>query len=89
MAAVRPRHRCAPVFGATAVARAVVGWTRKLGPGLTTRFAEVNGQLAVLTYLHGTLFGVLSFVIVAGRIRGCDWIVNPDKLTQIRTVVQH
>ncbi len=78
-----------PVFGATAVARAVIGWTRKLGPGLTTRLAEVNGQLAVLTYLHGTLFGVLSFVIVAERIRECDWIVNPDKLNQIRTVVQH
>lgn len=73
-----------PVRGAANVARFAIGLTRKLIPGFATRFAEVNGQLAVLVYLQGTLLGVLVPSIAGGRIREFDWVLNPDKLHRVR-----
>ena len=73
-----------PVHGAATVARLAIGLTRKLIPGLTHRFAEVNGQPAILVYLQGTLLGILIPAIAGGRIREFDWVLNPDKLHRVR-----
>ena len=73
-----------PVRGAMNVARFAIGWTRKLIPGFTTRFAAANGQPAVLVYLQGKLLGVLIPSIAGGRIREFDWVLNPEKLRRIQ-----
>jgi hypothetical protein len=78
-----------PVFVGKAVAPAVNSVDAQARSRFDDTIRRGQRQLAVLIYIHGTLFGVLSFVTAAGRIRECDWIVNPDKLNQIRTVVQH
>ena len=70
--------------GAAKVARLAIGLTRKVFARSTKRFAEVNGQLAVLVHLDGALLGVLIPSIAGGRIREFDWVLNPDKLHRVK-----
>lgn len=70
-----------PIYGAWNVVRFLMGARRKLMPGdLVRRCEEVNGARAIVSYLHGRPYGVVSFHVVDGQIRDIYIVSNPDKL---------
>jgi RNA polymerase sigma-70 factor, ECF subfamily len=72
------------VFGADHVVRLVVGALRKLVPASrVNRLTEVNGALALITYLGEKPFSVLTLDVFEDRIRGIYLVSNPDKLTRV------
>jgi RNA polymerase sigma-70 factor (ECF subfamily) len=72
-----------PIHGADAVARFLLGVLRKAPAGLDTRFARVNGQPGVVSYLDGRPFAVLLIDVAGERIQGLRFVVNPDKLRHL------
>jgi RNA polymerase sigma-70 factor (ECF subfamily) len=65
------------------VGRFVVGVTRKGVSGLSLRFLEVNGGLAVLALSDGKPDSIIQLDVADGRIQ-CVYIVrNPEKLMSI------
>ncbi|MFI0961775.1 RNA polymerase sigma-70 factor [Streptomyces sp. NPDC021080] len=65
------------------VGRFVIGVARKGVPGLSLRFLEVNGGLAVLALSEGKPDSIIQLDVADGRIQ-CVYIVrNPEKLTTI------
>jgi RNA polymerase sigma-70 factor (ECF subfamily) len=70
-----------PIHGAERVARFFIGAREKLLPSnLVQRFAQVNGQLGVVAYHEGRVFGVLTMDISGERIRNIYIVRNPEKL---------
>lgn len=73
-----------PIQGADAVARFVVGFTRRFVPqDRVLRPAEINGQPGFISYLSGTPTAALVFDIQGDRIRTIYAIRNPDKLRSL------
>jgi RNA polymerase sigma-70 factor (TIGR02957 family) len=76
--------------GRSRVARAIANWVGRAAsiPGVTFRFAEVNGDPGAI-YLDGEqrVIGVCALDIDGGLITGVSGIVNPDKLTHLGPVV--
>jgi RNA polymerase sigma-70 factor (ECF subfamily) len=65
------------------VGRFVIGVTRKGMPGLSFRFLEVNGGVAVLALSEGKPDSVIQLDVADGRIQ-CVYIVrNPEKLVSL------
>ncbi|WP_329298455.1 RNA polymerase sigma-70 factor [Streptomyces sp. NBC_00659] len=65
------------------VGRFVVGVTKKGASGLSLRFLEVNGGLAVLALSDGKPDSIIQLDVADGRIQ-CVYIVrNPEKLMSI------
>jgi RNA polymerase sigma-70 factor (ECF subfamily) len=65
------------------VGRFVIGVTRKGMPGLSFRFLEVNGGVAVLALSGGKPDSVIQLDVADGRIQ-CVYIVrNPEKLVSL------
>ncbi|MFF3408656.1 RNA polymerase sigma-70 factor [Streptomyces sp. NPDC002742] len=65
------------------VGRFVIGVTRKGVPGLSFRFLEVNGGVAVLALSEGKPDSVIQLDVADGRIQ-CVYIVrNPEKLVSL------
>jgi RNA polymerase sigma-70 factor (ECF subfamily) len=65
------------------VGRFVIGVTRKGVPGLSFRFLEVNGGVAVLALSGGKPDSVIQLDVADGRIQ-CVYIVrNPEKLVSL------
>ena len=65
------------------VGRFVVGVTKKGVSGLSLRFLEVNGGLAVLALSEGKPDSIIQLDVADGRIQ-CVYIVrNPEKLVSI------
>jgi RNA polymerase sigma-70 factor (ECF subfamily) len=70
-----------PVYGAERVARFFVGAREKLLPSdLVPRLAHINGQLGLVAYHLGRVFGVLAVDIAEERIRNIYILRNPEKL---------
>lgn len=70
-----------PIYGAWNVVRFLMGARRKLMPGdLVRRCEQVNGAPAIVSYLHGRPYGVVSFHVLDGQIRDIYIVSNPDKL---------
>jgi RNA polymerase sigma-70 factor (ECF subfamily) len=76
-----------PVTGAESVARLVAGLWRKglesLGPdrgALRTAAAELNGEAALLVWVHDTLVTVFVFSTDADRVAAIRAVRNPEKL---------
>ena len=70
-----------PVQGAAKVARGMLGGLSKWLPSnVQTRIVEVNGQLAIVGYVHDRPFGVVLLDIERERVRRVYTILNPDKL---------
>lgn len=68
------------------VGRFVVGVTKKGASGLSLRFLEVNGGLAVLALSEGKPDSIIQLDVADGRIQ-CVYIVrNPEKLVSIPAV---
>ncbi|MET8858392.1 RNA polymerase sigma-70 factor [Streptomyces sp. NPDC004579] len=69
--------------GAEKVGRFVVGVTKKGASGLSLRFLEVNGGLAVLALSGGKPDSIIQLDVADGRVQ-CVYIVrNPEKLVSI------
>ncbi|MFJ7963056.1 RNA polymerase sigma factor SigJ [Streptomyces sp. NPDC096324] len=65
------------------VGRFVVGVTKKGASGLSLRFLEVNGGLAVLALSGGKPDSIIQLDVADGRVQ-CVYIVrNPEKLVSI------
>jgi RNA polymerase sigma-70 factor, ECF subfamily len=78
------------IRGADAVARGMVGASRKAGRELAARGASValvigsvNGEPAVLRYAEGQLVSVTTFTVQDGRVHRIFTVLNPEKLTRV------
>jgi RNA polymerase sigma-70 factor (ECF subfamily) len=70
-----------PIHGAAKVARGALTVLAKAPPGLTFRFALVNGQPGIVAEIDGQPYSVLTFDVVGDRIQTIRSVANPDKLT--------
>ena len=78
-----------PIYGADRVARFFVAGREKLVPSdLVSSFAEINGQLGLVAYHQGQVFGVLTVDIAEGRIRNIYIVRNPEKLALLPNLPQ-
>lgn len=75
------------ISGQENVARLILGLLKKAPPGFSfsVQFAEVNGELSLITLLNGQVFSVMMLDIdgATGKILGFYHQLNPDKLQQI------
>ncbi|WP_330456505.1 RNA polymerase sigma-70 factor [Streptomyces sp. NBC_00820] len=71
------------LHSADKVGRFLAGVARKGVPGLSFRFIEVNGALAVLTLADGKPDGVFQVDIADGRVTTVYIIRNPDKIRSL------
>ena len=69
-----------PVCGQGAVARLVLGLTRKLPPGLSISIEEVNSAPALVAWNGSCLDFVLMFDVSDHHIQNLYTVRNPDKL---------
>ncbi|HEY7414781.1 MAG TPA: RNA polymerase sigma-70 factor [Ktedonobacteraceae bacterium] len=69
-----------PIHGADKVTRGTLGGWRLIPPDVQPRIEEVNGQPAIVGYLHDRPYGVIIFDIVGEHIQTIYATVNPDKL---------
>ena len=73
-----------PVYGATNVARALLGGLQKLVPhNLVSRAAEINGQAGVISYLHGKPYSALMIDVANGFVERIYIVTNPEKLGRL------
>lgn len=71
-----------PIYGAERVARFFTKG-KLLPKGLVRQFADINGQLGVVAYHNGTVFGILTLDVSEGRIGNIYIVRNPEKLTSV------
>ncbi len=76
-AATRPLH------GRDKVSRFLLGLMSKAPADLAFSEAEINGQPAVLLWIGGMLYDVMSFEIADGQIQNLRVVLNPDKLAYL------
>ncbi|MBI2331061.1 MAG: RNA polymerase sigma-70 factor [Chloroflexi bacterium] len=72
-----------PIYGSKNVANFIFGLLRKASPGLELVVSEVNAQPALLCYVDGNLFGVLTLHVSASKVKDVYFQLNPQKLTTI------
>jgi RNA polymerase sigma-70 factor, ECF subfamily len=72
-----------PVVGIDAVMRLWLSLTRKARADLSITFEEVNGRPAILSWRGDTVYDVVSFEVIDGKIQAIRGILNPDKLAYI------
>ncbi|HUR08768.1 MAG TPA: hypothetical protein VM347_39945 [Nonomuraea sp.] len=72
-----------PIIGREKVAAFVGGLRSRYGFG-EAKLVEVNGHLAVLSSVAGTE-QLVAIEIRDGRIHGLYALLNPDKLSRVRT----
>jgi RNA polymerase sigma-70 factor, ECF subfamily len=76
-----------PVAGRDAVLRFLSGLLRLAPPDTRFSLAGVNGEAALLTWIGDALFSVTTFETANGAIESLRIVVNPDKLTHIRSQI--
>ncbi len=70
-----------PVHGAQSVAKLALNFARRFVPQeRVVRFAEINGQPGIISYVSGSPIAALIFDIRGDRIHTIYAIGNPDKL---------
>lgn len=72
-----------PLFGATRVARHLVGVAPQTPEGTKIRIARVNGDPAILGVLDGEVIGALVFEVVEGLVVAVRALLNPEKLVHL------
>jgi RNA polymerase sigma-70 factor (ECF subfamily) len=82
----KARAATRPIHGADGVARFVLDGLRKAPAGLVNQTSRVNGQPAVIAYLAGQPFAVITLDVSADGIRAITIVVNPDKLRAVPPV---
>ena len=76
------------ITGAATVARLWLGLARKAPATLALSIAEVNGSPAALLWQGDTLYSVMTFDVLDGRIKAIRNVLNPDKLDYIERQLQ-
>jgi RNA polymerase sigma-70 factor, ECF subfamily len=72
------------IRGAGNVARGILGSLKKFVPkDLVQRPAQINGQPALISYLNGKPYSVLTLDASRGRIRAIYVVTNPEKLSHL------
>jgi RNA polymerase sigma-70 factor (ECF subfamily) len=72
-----------PIFGPAKVGRYIFGILTKMPANFTVSVMEINGQPALVGYVNGQIYNVLTMDIVGDRITGLQNILNPDKLRRL------
>jgi RNA polymerase sigma-70 factor, ECF subfamily len=73
-----------PITGADKVARGILRSMEKTVPReVVGHVAQINGKRAVIGYLHGKAFSVVSLNFSKGRIKDVFVVTNPDKLAHL------
>jgi RNA polymerase sigma-70 factor (ECF subfamily) len=72
-----------PIYGAERVGRLLAGALRLAPPSVAYREAEVNAHPAMIIYIAGQPFGVMSFDIAEGHVQAIYSVMNPDKLRDV------
>jgi len=73
-----------PIYGADHIARGVLEGLRKRVPkNLVRRFAEINGQPGIISFLDGRPFSVFTLDVTDGLISRIYVVTNPEKLKRI------
>jgi RNA polymerase sigma-70 factor (ECF subfamily) len=73
-----------PIKGADKVARGILRSMEKTVPReVVGHVAQINGKRAVIGYLHGKPFSVVSLNVSKGRIKDVFVVTNPDKLAHL------
>jgi RNA polymerase sigma-70 factor, ECF subfamily len=72
-----------PVSGREAVARFMMGTRRFWPEGSHAEPEDVNGQTAMVIYVEGQAFSILTIEEDAGRIAGIRIVANPEKLKHL------
>lgn len=80
----KTRAALRPIHGAVKVARFFSGILRKAPPGLSVRWARINGRPGFIGYFEdGRPQSVTTFEVAEGSIRAIRLVVNPEKLQNI------
>ncbi|WIG60563.1 MAG: RNA polymerase sigma-70 factor [Ktedonobacterales bacterium] len=72
-----------PVFGRDAVARFILGTRRFWPDNAHVAPGEVNGQTALIVYVGGQAFSILTIDVDEGHIQAIRILANPEKLAHI------
>jgi RNA polymerase sigma-70 factor, ECF subfamily len=73
-----------PIKGAEKVARGIIRSLEKTVPKeLVGHVAQLNGKRAVIGYVQGKPFSVVSVNVSKGRIKDVFIVTNPDKLARL------
>jgi len=72
-----------PLHGRDKVSRFLLGLMSKAPADLAFSEAEINGQPAILLWIGGALYDVMSFEIADGQIQALRFVLNPDKLAYL------
>jgi RNA polymerase sigma-70 factor, ECF subfamily len=72
-----------PVYGRDSVARFMVGTRRFWPEGSRVEPEEVNGQAALVIYVGGQPFTVLTVEVEQWQIQAIRIVANPEKLTHV------
>jgi RNA polymerase sigma-70 factor (ECF subfamily) len=72
-----------PVRGAESVARLFIGIMKKAPAGITPELTEVNGWPALVLWLDGAAFDVISFETDGEHIHAIRSVLNPEKLARV------
>ncbi len=72
-----------PVRGIAQVARFLLGLRRTAPAGMLPSIAHINGQAALVFWLNGSVYSVLTLENDGEHIYGVRSVVNPDKLTRV------
>ena len=78
-----------PVVGRTPVARYLIGTLQKFGAGFVLRFAEANGEPALVAEGPDGLAAVCFVEVGPEGVRDLRFVLNPDKLAFAATQVSH
>jgi RNA polymerase sigma-70 factor, ECF subfamily len=72
------------IKGAQKVARGILHSMQNTVPKeVVGHLAHINGKRAVIGYLHGKPFSVVSMNVSKGRIKDVFVVTNPDKLAHL------
>jgi RNA polymerase sigma-70 factor, ECF subfamily len=72
-----------PVYGRDSVARFMVGTRRFWPDDARVEPEEVNGQIALVVYIGGQPFTVLTVEVEQAKIQAIRIVANPEKLTRL------
>lgn len=73
-----------PLFGATRVARHLVGVQPQTPPGTEVRLVRANGEISIMGLLDGMPIGLIVFEVQDDLVIGVRALLNPDKLDRLQ-----
>jgi RNA polymerase sigma-70 factor (ECF subfamily) len=72
-----------PLFGATRVARHLVGVQPQTPPDTEVRLVRANGEISLMGLLDGAPIGLITFEITDDQVVGVRALLNPEKLERL------